>query len=88
MINNLKAKVSPMTSVMITGLLSSTQRKPRYSREEDESILIEEAIYEKRRQLNKYAEAHGHTDPGSLRYSMELDDLINAFNRSQKKTTD
>ncbi|WP_171651714.1 aspartyl-phosphate phosphatase Spo0E family protein [Paenibacillus foliorum] len=89
MINkNLKVRISPMTGVIVTGLLSSSQRKSFYRGEKEKFLLIEEAIYEKRQQLNKHAETYGHTDPRSLNYSMELDELINAFNRLQKKTTD
>ncbi|WP_246359095.1 Spo0E family sporulation regulatory protein-aspartic acid phosphatase [Paenibacillus phytorum] len=50
----------------------------------DNLSAIDQAIYEKRQQLNKYARTYGLSDPRCLHCSMELDELINAFNKINK----
>ncbi|WP_246321261.1 Spo0E family sporulation regulatory protein-aspartic acid phosphatase [Paenibacillus germinis] len=50
----------------------------------DNLSAIDQAIYEKRQQLNKYARTYGLSDPRCLHCSMELDELINAFNKISK----
>lgn len=50
----------------------------------DNLSAIDQAIYEKRQQLNKYARTYGLSDPRCLHCSMELDELINAFNKMNK----
>ncbi|MBB6672103.1 aspartyl-phosphate phosphatase Spo0E family protein [Cohnella nanjingensis] len=43
---------------------------------------LKQAIHDKRQQLNRHADRHGLSDRGCLRYSMELDELINLFYRN------
>jgi hypothetical protein len=45
---------------------------------------LEQAIYEKRQQLNQFTEALDLISPTCLRHSMELDELINAYYKMLK----
>jgi hypothetical protein len=58
--------------------------KQGHNRDADLRYAIEEAIYEKRLKLNACVEAYGLADPRCLRKSIELDHLLNQFNRLQK----
>ncbi|MCC3376700.1 aspartyl-phosphate phosphatase Spo0E family protein [Cohnella sp. REN36] len=49
----------------------------------DKLSELKRAIQAKRQQLNLHADRHGLSDGGCLRYSMELDELINLFYRKR-----
>ncbi len=58
--------------------------EPQHNRDAELRYAIEEAIYEKRLKLNACVETYGLADPRCLRNSIELDHLLNQFNRLQK----
>ncbi|MCY9698387.1 Spo0E family sporulation regulatory protein-aspartic acid phosphatase [Paenibacillus alginolyticus] len=64
--------------------LKPQRSKALHEQAADNLSAIDQAIYEKRQQLNKYARTYGLSDPRCLHCSMELDELINAFNKMNK----
>lgn len=64
--------------------LKRQQSKALHEQAVDNLSAIDQAIYEKRQQLNKYARTYDLSDPRCLHCSMELDELINAFNKMNK----
>lgn len=64
--------------------LKRQRSKALHEQAVDNLSAIDQAIYEKRQQLNKYARTYGLSDPRCLHCSMELDELINAFNKMNK----
>ncbi|MDF2651479.1 MAG: Spo0E like sporulation regulatory protein [Paenibacillus sp.] len=64
--------------------LNRQRSKALHEQAVDNLSAIDQAIYEKRQQLNKYARIYGLSDPRCLHCSMELDELINAFNKMNK----
>ncbi|SDO74870.1 Spo0E like sporulation regulatory protein [Paenibacillus sp. yr247] len=64
--------------------LKRQRSKALHEQTADSLSAIDQAIYEKRQQLNKYARTYGLSDPRCLHCSMELDELINAFNKMNK----
>jgi hypothetical protein len=77
----------PLLNDQRTMRRSINRMEQRSLKVQEELTMLEQTIYEKQQQLYQAAEAHELTDPICLRHSMELDDLINAYNRLLKKTT-
>ncbi|MDF2669302.1 MAG: Spo0E like sporulation regulatory protein [Paenibacillus sp.] len=58
---------------------------PNCPREVEQQLrALEDAIYKKRMQLHECVETYGIADPRCLHNSIELDHLLNIFNRLQK----